>query len=122
MVINAVGELKGTITAPARLVGTIEQIDNLKGTIDISLKAVISNSVSLIGKLNPTNKLQGIISAIEPVESYKGDYTITPKVDSQTMRTKNKKMEDNITVLAIPYYETSNLTGKTVYIGGNYGE
>ena len=130
MVINAVGELKGTITAPARLVGTIEQIDNLKGTIDISpsnvsvgqLKAVISNSVLLMGKLNPANKLQGIISAIEPVESYNGDYTITPKIDSQTMRTKNKKMEDNITVLAIPYYETSNLTGKTVYIGGNYGE
>ena len=130
MVINAVGELKGTITAPARLVGTIEQIDNLKGTIDISpsnvsvgqLKAVISDSVLLMGKLNPANKLQGIISAIEPVESYNGDYTITPKIDSQTMRTKNKKMEDNITVLAIPYYETSNLTGKTVYIGGNYGE
>ena len=130
MVINAVGELKGTITAPARLVGTIEQIDILKGTIDISpsnvsvgqLKAVVSNTVSLIGKLNPTNKLQGIISAIEPVESYKGDYTITPKIDSQTMRTKNKKMEDNVTVLAIPYYETSNLTGKTVYIGGDYGE
>ena len=130
MVINAVGELKGTITAPARLVGTIEQIDNLKGTIDISLsnvsvgqlKAVVSNTVSLIGKLNSTNKLQGIISAIEPVESYKGDYAITPKIDSQIMRTKNKKMEDNITVLAIPYYETSNLTGKTVYIGGNYGE
>ena len=130
MVINAVGKLKGTITAPARLVGTIEQIDNLKGTIDISpsnvsvgqLKAVVSNTVSLIGKLNPANKLQGIISAIEPVESYKGDYTITPKIDSQTMKTKNKKMEDNVTVLAIPYYETSNLTGKTVYIGGNYGE
>ena len=130
MVINAVGELKGTITAPARLVGTIEQIDNLKGTIDISpsnvnvgqLKAVVSNTVSLIGKLNPTNKLQGIISAVEPVESYKGDYTITPKIDSKTMRTKNKKMEDNVTVLAIPYYETSNLTGKTVYIGGDYGE
>lgn len=130
MVINAVGELKGTITAPARLVGTIEQIDNLKGTIDISpsnvsvgqLKAVVSNTVSLMGKLNPANKLQGIISAIESVESYKGDYTITPKIDSQTMKTKNKKMEDNVTVLAIPYYETSNLTGKTVYIGGDYGE
>ena len=34
------------------------------------------------------------------------------------MKTKNKKMEDNVTVLAIPYFETSNLTGKTVYIGG----
>ena len=130
MVINAVGELKGIITAPAYLVGTIEQKDILKGTIDIlpsnisvgQLKAVISNSVSLIGKINSTDKLQGIISAIEPVESYKADYIITPKVDSQTMKTKNKKMEDNVTVLAIPYYETSNLMGKTVYIGGDYGE
>ena len=126
MVINAVGELKGTITAPARLVGTIEQIEGLKGIIDISpdrvsygsLKAVISNSVALTGRINSINKLQGVISVLEPVDSYKGDYIITPKVESQSIKTKNKKMEDNVTVLAIPYYETSNPTGKTVYIGG----
>lgn len=126
MVINAVGELKGTIIAPARLVGTIEQIEGLKGIIDISpdsvshgnLKAVISNSVALTGKINSINKLQGVISVLEPVDSYKGDYIITPKVESQSIKTKNKKMEDNVTVLAIPYYETSNPTGKTVYIGG----
>lgn len=133
MVINAVGELKGTIIAPARLVGTIEQIDNLKGTIDISpsnvsvgqLKAVVSNTVSLIGKLNPTNKLQGILTipyVVDTINPYIGEYEIVPKIDSQIMRTKNKKMEDDVTVLAIPYYETSNLTGKTVYIGGDYGE
>lgn len=126
MVINAVGELKGTITAPVCLVGTIKQSDILVGAIDISsaniyygqLKAVITDSVYLVGKFSEINTLKGTIALSEVVDSYLGDYVITPKIESQTMLTKNKKMEENITVLAIPYYETSNLSGKTVYIGG----
>ena len=126
MVLNKAGELKGTITAPARLVGTINQSNILKGTIDIipnniyfgKLKAVITDSTTLIGKISGTNQLKGIMGVSLPVDIYDGDYIITPKVESQLMRTKNKKMEDNVTVLAIPYFETSNLTGKTVYIGG----
>lgn len=126
MVINAIGELKGTIIAPARLVGKIEQTDTLKGTINVSynnvcmgqLKAIITNNVNLIGKIAGANNLRGIVSLSESVESYRGDYTITPKIKSQSIKTKNKKMEEDVTVLAIPYYETSNLSGKTVYIGG----
>ena len=123
------GELKGTITAPARLSGTIEQSNTLKGIIDIAsnnicygqLKAVISNSTILTGRIIGENNLKGILTippVINTINPYEGDYEITPKVDSQVMKTKNKKMEDNVTVLAIPYYETSNLSGKTVYIGG----
>ena len=126
MVINAVGELKGTITAPVRLVGTIKQSNVLVGIIDISptniyygqLKAVVTDTVNLVGKISETNTLKGTIALSEVVESYLGDYIVTPKVESQIMLTKNKKMEENVTVLAIPYYETSNLSGKTVYIGG----
>ena len=91
MIINGIGELKGTITAPACLTGKIS-----------------GNS----------NNLGGVITFSDGITTYSGDYTITPRVQSQTMNTKNKKMEDNVTVLAIPYYETSNLKGKTVYIGG----
>ena len=130
MAINIVGELKGTIIAPARFIGQIEQTNTLKGTIDASydkayigqLKAVITDTTNLVGKITGVNNLKGIVSLSEPVELYQGDYIITPKIRSQNMNTKNKKMEENVTVLAIPYYETSNLTGKTVYIGGNYGE
>lgn len=126
MVINAIGELKGTIIAPARLVGKIEQTDTLKGTINASynnvcvgqLKAVITDTTNLIGKIAGISNLKGIVSLSESVESYQGDYIITPKIKSQSIKTKNKKMEENVTVLAIPYYETSNLSGKTVYIGG----
>ena len=126
MVINAIGELKGTIIAPARLVGKIEQTDTLKGTINASynnvcvgqLTAVITDTTNLIGKIAGISNLKGIVSLSESVESYQGDYIITPKIKSQFMKTKNKKMEGDVTVLAIPYYETSNLSGKTVYIGG----
>ena len=129
MVINQAGELKGTITAPARLIGTINQSNSLKGIIDIvpahvnygQLKAFIPDSVVLRGKISGNNSLKGLLTVppvLETIDSYEGDYIITPKVESQLMRTKNKKMEDNVTVLAIPYFETSNLTGKTVYIGG----
>lgn len=126
MIINVVGELKGTISTQTSLTGTIQQEKGLKGVIDASsdnisfgyLKAIISNSTFLSGKVNFTNELKGAISTLESVDSYDGDYLITPRIKSQFLFTKNKKMNDDITVLAIPYYETSNLSGKTVYIGG----
>lgn len=48
-----------------------------------------------------------------------GAYDITPKpYESQTFETKGKRMMDDVTVRAIPYYETSNVSGITIYIGG----
>lgn len=51
-------------------------------------------------------------------ELYKGDYTVTPKVDPQMLRTKGKLLTDNVTVKSIPIFEVSNTSGgATVYIG-----
>lgn len=50
-------------------------------------------------------------------DPYTGSYTITPKVDEQTMETRNKLMQDNVTIKAIPYRETENDLGTTIYIG-----
>lgn len=47
---------------------------------------------------------------------YRGEYIVTPKVVSQSLETKNKVMSDDVTVLEIPYFETSNESGTTVYI------
>lgn len=48
---------------------------------------------------------------------YTGDYAVTPKVAQQTMPTKGKFMTDDVTVKAIPIYETSNASGgSTIYI------
>lgn len=51
-------------------------------------------------------------------DDYKGLYKIKPEVHERTLPTKNKVMTDNLKVLAIPYYETSNHKhGTTVIIG-----
>lgn len=49
-------------------------------------------------------------------EVYQGDYEVVPKTYGQTLETANKKMTDDVTVTAIPYFETSNEDGTTVYI------
>lgn len=49
---------------------------------------------------------------------YDGEYIVTPKAyNPVVLETKEKLMEDDVTVLKIPYYETSNESGLTVYIG-----
>lgn len=53
------------------------------------------------------------------VDTYDGDYIVKPKpYDDQTLETEGLLMTDDVTVLKIPYYETSNIAdGLTVYIG-----
>lgn len=41
-------------------------------------------------------------------ELYDGDYEVLPAVSAKMLETKDKLMQDNVTVLAIPYYEVSN--------------
>lgn len=53
------------------------------------------------------------------IDIYDGEYIVTPKpYIEQTLETREKVMADDVTVLAIPYYETSNVSGITIYIGG----
>lgn len=52
-------------------------------------------------------------------EIYDGEYVVTPKpFVEQTLETREKLMINDVTVLSIPYYETSNISGITIYIGG----
>lgn len=53
--------------------------------------------------------------------TYQGNYIVTPKINNQVLPTKNKALSDNITILEIPFYKTSNETGQTVYIGSEVG-
>ena len=76
--------------------------------------AGISGSLSAQGGVSGTVIIPGQI----PIEEYDGDYTVTPRLDEQTLLTKNYKMRDNLTVEKIPVVITSNLYGgKTVVIG-----
>lgn len=50
-------------------------------------------------------------------EIYDGEYTVTPQAhEEQILQTKNKRMTDDVTVLRVPYFETSNIYGNTVFI------
>ena len=49
-------------------------------------------------------------------ETYGGETEVTPSTQPQVLLTDGFLMADNITVKKISYYETSNQTGKTVYI------
>ena len=62
----------------------------------------------------------GTVISITQVEGepYEGEYTITPlaRLD-QVLPTGGKTLDLDMTVLKIPYFETSNIQGDTVYIG-----
>ena len=76
------------------------------------------------GTLINHNTLTGRLDTYVPKvgQLYKGLYKIKPLADYDViLNTKNKILEKDITVLKIPYYETSNtFDGLTVVIGGEY--
>lgn len=59
-------------------------------------------------------------AGVMPPAPYYGEYTVTPKMQMQTMETADKYMTDDVTILAIPYYSVDNQkNGQTVIIGGS---
>lgn len=119
--INEIGALRGHLSTNKELTGQINPVQTLRGTISAPsiLKGTMNICPSLIGKINPKENLKGTITVpSEHYEHYQGKYIVTPKTTSQTLHTANLVMDDDVTILEIPYFETSNLSGKTVYIGG----
>lgn len=58
-----------------------------------------------------------IIAGVTP--PYEGDYIVVPSVYEQILQTNGLRMTDDVTVTEIPYYETSNESGITVFIANN---
>lgn len=55
---------------------------------------------------------------VDSHQEYEGPYEVTPSPeDAITLETASKTMRDDVTVKKIPYYETANEWGNTVYIG-----
>lgn len=47
---------------------------------------------------------------------YDGVYTVTPKAyDAQVLQTKNRVLEDNVTVEKVPSFDVSNQSGGTTF-------
>lgn len=73
---------------------------------------VSSSTHTNIGKLNISFGVKNYLP------EYTGDYTVTPKVEAQTLKTAGKCMTEDLRIKAIPYYNVSNMAGgKTIYIG-----
>lgn len=54
----------------------------------------------------------------DAVEYYKGPYQAVPETEPVRLETKDKFLTQDITIFKIPYWETENQNGTTVYIGG----
>ena len=53
----------------------------------------------------------GLTGGEGKLPSYEGEYVVTPKIEEQTLETKNKSLVEDVTVLAIPYSEVTNPQG-----------
>lgn len=84
----------------------------------------LSSNKTMSGFINNACKIEGTISIGngEVVDTYEGDYVVSPKIRDQILETRNKKMLEDVVVEKVPYYETSNTSGTTVYIGIEVGE
>ena len=79
------------------------------------------NAAGICGSMNAANMTgtigNGIVKYDSSTELYTGEYDIVPKAaEEQKLPWAGKKMEKDVTVQKVPYYETSNDTGITVYI------
>ena len=85
------------------------------------LKRVCQRGIRVVGvETTPIHPIQVETAIIHyDGDPYEGPYIVTPLAwQQQTLETKDKLMQDDVTVLEIPYFETTNPQGgSTIYIG-----
>lgn len=85
------------------------------------MKGNIKASGRIGGRIKEGRELEGYIdhAKTKPLPWYEGEYELTPVWKNVTLETKQKSMQEDVTMQAIPYAEVDNLAGgKTVIIGG----
>jgi len=91
----------------------------------VVIEGEISLSHSIAGEIELTTQIEGEIEKVFYVDAsrevYEGDYVVTPLVHNEVvLETNGKYMEDDVTVLKVPYLETANISGgNTAWIGEN---
>lgn len=95
---------EGSLIRDGTITGNLSTLNTISGELS-------DNTLHISGELID-------VTVIEyEHEKYGGSYEIMPKIASQTFDTDDKLMTDDLTVLAIPYFEVHNEDGITVYIG-----
>lgn len=108
------------------LTGEIVADESISGELISSsvLTGEIVDIQSLSGKITTTSALTGELATgvtiFKDIELYDGSYEVTPLPGSDiVLNTANKGMTENLVVLEIPFYKTTNTSGGyTVIIGG----
>lgn len=82
-------------------------------TLDVNIQdGTLSDITNLNGEFG--NYIQ--VSA-QTYPYYEGEYEVIPMAyESQVLPTTDTIMRDDLTIREVPYYETSNVNGTTVYI------
>lgn len=91
------------------------KVETLIGAVTINEQVGIAR-----GTLTSRQVLTGQLASTHAahLETYSGPYEVTPQIVSQTLDTKEKYMDDNVSIKSIPYFDVGNTSGgSTVYIG-----
>lgn len=112
--LSGIEPIKATLT---------EADDTIAGVVISQITSEIHAHLSDVESINAilTEKegtIEGEVSRYSDYKIYEGDYIVTPKANEEVvLETSDKLLTDDVTVLEIPYYKTSNVSGYTVYIG-----
>lgn len=122
---NHIPQISGELTSLGGIDGEISSSATLAG--HLTTQGEISGAISVVrhvsGALATAADLAGALSIPEivypDIPIYDGGYEVTPLPFTETiLETARKQMTSDVTVLEIPYYETSNESGGyTVIIG-----
>ena len=99
--------LNGTLNSP-KLTGKIENAGSIKG--------IIGAGLNIIGAIK-NDTLSGTLNIGGTYQDYSGAYDVTPKTEGQILETENKILRQDVLIKKIPYFETSNEYGETIFIG-----
>lgn len=109
--LQARGELAGRISAEGGLAGRLSPSGSLSGAL--------SATECLSGGLTSSGALTGALAAAGASEwpVYTGETEVLPRAHARSiLPTAHRSMASDITVLEVPYWETGNDSGITVYI------
>lgn len=86
---------------------------------NVQFREGLQNDISLHSSNQRFSLGLGEVQAVTVVDvpPYEGDYMVIPSAVEQTLTTREKRMLDDVIVKSIPFVETSNDSGTTVYIG-----
>lgn len=85
----------------------------------VAIENEIVNEVEIIAVDEENFDIElGIAMSPKPLPDYTDEYIVTPLAHAATvLPTSGRTLAEDVTVLEIPYYETSNVSGRTIYIG-----